>query len=114
MNCRKLSKAELKQIAIDIVEGKIYTSMHYSMNQGTLRGIERVFLPLAFGAGKKFPIPLEELGLLYEQVSRATSLMSNGEPTFLSFNYLTREQTDEVMDYYNSYLELKEKFTNDG
>lgn len=114
MNYHQLSDKELKQLAIDIAEGKVYTSMHFKVSQGTMKGIERAFMPLMLGAGKKMSIPMDDLGLLYEYTDHTTGAMCNGEPVFMSFRYLNNDDTEKLFAHYNAYLDMKDKFTGDG
>lgn len=106
--------SELKQLAVDIAEGSVYTSIHYKMENETLEGIEHVFMPLLFGAGKKLNIPLKKLGFVYEYLSEATPVSINGAPVFMSMQYLSMDDTKILMKYYDTYLKLKGKFTGDG
>ena len=94
----------MKQLAIDIVEGKVFGSWMVKNEHD----LGMVFMPLMFGS-------LEENGLtdvaaLYEYYDKAGPRSVNGMPCFMSMRYLSKAQVEELQVEINAYATLKESF----
>jgi len=99
---------ELKQLAIDLVEGKVYTDRHVPNDM-----IGIVFSPIALGAfSDTTDEELDQIGLVYEYLSEAGKNSINGLPIFFSFRVLNKEQTEKLRGFYNQYKVLKNQFQN--
>jgi hypothetical protein len=103
----KLSEKELKQVAMDIVDKKIF---HSEMLKDETY-LHAVFMPLLFV--KEEQINFDLVGLLYEYMDKATPRTINGLPTFSSANMLHREQVDKLQDYINKFIEMRESFVSE-
>lgn len=104
--------AELKQLAQDIYDQKVFTSAHVS--RGEQYNIAMIFMPIALGAFKGYTQEdLEDLGLMYEYYSEAMPRGINGMPIFPSVRLLNKLDLEKVNVYYIKYSELKKAFNDD-
>lgn len=101
-------QGELKQIAIDIVDGKIFSSL--SIKNPSELGF--IFMPLALGAfSEKTKEEIEDVGILYEYMSESSRTI-NGNPSFLSFRFLSKKDSETVISLIKEYQKIKEGFAN--
>lgn len=102
------TEEELKQIASDLHDGKIFCDRQLG-NEGRL--LPSVFMPLALGAlagySKK---EISKLGMIYEYLEKAGPRSINGFPIFFSCQLLGRDETTKVFKYFDEYKQLKDKF----
>lgn len=107
---KEFTDSELKQLAIDIVDGKVFTDQHISQSQKHMLG--QVFMPLLLGGVDELRAhdKLGDLGLIYEYYSEAGPLSINGMPTFTSLNFLSITDTLRMSVFYKEYYALKEQF----
>jgi hypothetical protein len=89
----RLSEAEVKQLAVDVVDGRIFLSN----NPEAVRSAWAV--PLAFMTD---PIP-RDCGGFFEEVSRAGARSINGYPTFFSFKMLHNDDLEPVLAAIEAY-----------
>ena len=102
--------AELKEIAVGIAEGRIFTNGHLR-NQ---RDMLSVFMPLALGALKdRTEEELKDIGLFYEHLSEAGPRSVNGNPCFMSVRMLTKDETGRMQKFYDAYTKVKKDFLGD-
>lgn len=103
------SDSELKVLASDIFDGKIFTNRHLP-NDG-LDNMEMVFMPIALGAFSKLTDEeCNDIGLIYEYLDKASPRSVNGYPTFMSFHVLNVREFEKMSKYYIEYKDLKEQF----
>lgn len=101
--------ADLKKIAVDLFEGKIYTDRHIPEGES----LAMVFMPIALGAFQNTTEEeIKNIGLIYEYLDQAGPRSINGMPNFFSFKMLTRSETESVITHYDAYKKLKENFMN--
>lgn len=98
---------ELRQIAVDIYDGKIFTSQHLSESEQNL--MPMVFMPLALMDRETFK-SLSEVGMVYEYLDKAGPRSVNGCPSFFSMHTLTSDETVKVNDFFESYGSMKQQF----
>ncbi len=96
---------DLKQLAIDYVDGKVFTSMEVT-NALDLR---IVFLPLTFMKPEDANA-LDDVGLIYEYYHLANSGSVNGKPIFLSCHLLSKTDFTRFADFVNRYLDYRKAF----
>jgi hypothetical protein len=91
------SPAELKEIAMGIYKGEIWTDRHCN----SARDVFSCFMVLGLG-GKKVAEQMEsrKIGLVYEYMSKAGPRAINGMPCFFSCQMLTQNETNEMFIYY--------------
>ncbi len=96
-----MSEEQLKQLAQDMFAGKIYTDRHLPKGMKP----HMIFLPLVFldeEQSKEFQqqIKDEKVFMIYEYMDQAGPRSLNGQPQFLSYRILNKEQTIKLFDYY--------------
>jgi hypothetical protein len=97
-------KVNLRSLALDIVEGKVFGS--WSLRNPD-KDLQLVFMVLLFC--KKGDIP-EDIGAIYEYIDRAGPTAINGMPTFFSCRFLTQAEYEEVCEYVQEIRKIRESF----
>ena len=105
---------ELKQIAKDIYAGRIFTDRQIDREEN----IMSVFMALVFLGCPITDSDVEKLesltlakkvqheaALIFEYMDKAGPVSVNGMPTFLSFQYLTRDELKKMNGYYGKIVE---------
>lgn len=102
---------DLKQLAMDLYENKIFTDMHLG-DQGHMLGM--VFMPIVLGAFSDLSKEEveERVGMIYEYYDKAGPRGINGFPCFVSFRILSPQQKVKMLEFYEQYKKLKEAFSN--
>jgi hypothetical protein len=93
----KLTDAEIKEIAVGIHNGSIFTDRHCK-NQSD---VGLVFTAIKLG-GMEAAVQMvkAQVGMVYESMDKASPHSVNGMPTFLSCNSINRTDADRVFDKY--------------
>lgn len=97
---KQKNEKNLKQLAIDIQAGRVFTSQHIpEARRGT--DISLVFMPLAFMKKKDIEkLQEQEVEVVYEYLEKNTSKMAiNGMPMFGSCGFLTKQEWKTVVEY---------------
>ena len=90
------SPEELKQLAIDIRAGKVFTDRHVPDEASSM--MSRVFMPLMFMSEEQIADLMKEpIGLIYEYLDNAGPRSINGYPGFFSMRILHRDDWPEVV-----------------
>ena len=97
------SEEELKQIAKDIVNGQIFTSMQVSQES-----IPSVFMVLSFLDEESVKKLSKDLGMIYEYYSKALPRGINGNPCFASACTLNKKETTKVITYVKKITDMME------
>jgi hypothetical protein len=106
---------ELKQIAMDLVDGKIFSDRHLGESNQSMLG--SVFMPIVLGAFSKMTeeeLKEGKVSFIYEYLSEAGPMAVNGMPTFFSMRVLNKEETEIMFEYHDKYASLKEEFNKHG
>lgn len=99
---------ELKQLAADIYDNKVFTDRHI---RGGGNDLQMIFLPIALGAFSDMKKKeREKVSLIYEYISKAGPRSINGYPIFMSVNYLTKEEHNRMNTFYEAYKQIKDSF----
>jgi len=93
--CPSRPESELKQIAIALQAGHIFTNRH--MSEYDQKNLGMVFMILLFMDQKDFYIPTS-IGLVYEYYSKAMQRSVNGMPMFTSCHFLNIKDTEYVFN----------------
>lgn len=102
---------ELRSIAADIYEGKIFTDRHCRSESD----IRMTFMPLVLGGLKdRTEEELKDIGIVYEYMSAAGPMAHNGMPIFFSCRFLNVSEMKRMEAYYEKYKMLKEDFLTDN
>lgn len=99
------SEEDLRKLAIDYVEGRIYTSLQIQ----TPWELRAVFMPLVFLTVDQLQ-QIEGAGLFFEYLSEAAPGSINGKPIFMSMNMLSKEDAERFADLVNRYLDYRKAF----
>lgn len=125
------SNEELKKIAKDISDGKIFCDRHCNPNMS----ISSIFMPILFMGiinwptedtrenklikiflkdkeadyKKRYEKWFKNIGFVYEYLSEAGPLAINNYPMFFSCRFLSKEDTEKMLKYYDEYMKLKEE-----
>ena len=106
------TEEELKQIAIDFAEGKIFSNLHIDLERnGSM--LAMVFMPLALGADISEQIESGECYMVYEYLSKAGPRSINGMPIFFSMRYISKNEYVIMMQNYNKFVDMKNEFLSD-
>lgn len=96
---------ELRQIAQDILEEKIFTNRHISPRDNNLIGT--IFMVLMFGGAEQ--IDPDDVGMIFEYYNKACKTAVNGYPIFSSCALLNKRDTKKVWEYYEKFKVAREK-----
>ena len=99
------TEEELKQLALDISEGKVFTDRHLS----DVRDLSAVLMPLAFldEAGIE-KLKADDPGMVYEYMDKAGPMAVNDMPCFFSMRLLSRDEAKKVGEYYRELKASKD------
>lgn len=97
------TKEELKQLAIDIVEGKVFGTW----NIENPSDMAMVFMVSIFMKKKDFP---KDAVHFYEYMSEAGPRGVNGMPCFFSARVLNKKEAEILQPLINKYKKQKEAF----
>lgn len=99
---------ELKQLAVDIVEGAVFSCLHHMRDMSDL---QMVFMPIALGAFSECTEEeLKDVGMIYEYLDKAGPRSINGMPSFFSFAFLNRADTHKVCEMADAYYSKRQEF----
>ena len=99
--------AYLKDIAIQLYDGHIFCNLQIQH----MKEIGMVFMPLLFDALKDWKKEeIKNIGLVYEYISKAYPTSINGMPCFGSCAFLSVEETNRMLKFFEQYKSLKELF----
>lgn len=101
-----MTNEELKNLALDISEGKVFGSWMIPEEQQE-RLFPVIFMPLALGAGDKLP---DDVWALYEYHDKSGKTSHNGYPNFMSFKFLTKEDVEKLQPMLTQLQEMKRTF----
>lgn len=106
---RKKTDDELKALAMDIVDGKVFTDQ--MLTSGV--DIPMVFMPIILGGLKELTEEeKKDVAMIYEYLDKAGPRSINGNPCFFSLRILFREDFEVMYKFAKEYEELKKNFTN--
>lgn len=98
---------ELRKIAMDIGEGRIFSDRHLRSSND----IKSVFMVLNLMDKDTLEKFLkDEPAFIYEYLDKASERMCNGMPSFLSLQYLNKVETKRMLELFNEYKKTKESF----
>ena len=94
---------ELKQIALDLIDGKIFCNRHCENPADH-------FYPLLFANDKEFEqMKIDKIDFIFEYIDQAEPTMVNGKPVFMSMNTLTWEESKIMFEFYHRLGPMKEQ-----
>ena len=93
------SKEELKQIAVDMHAGRIFSSDHFHERE-LQQMLPLVFMCLMFGGAElRTWLKDNKINLVYEYMSEAGPRMINGNPVFASVKFLNEDDHKTVREF---------------
>lgn len=98
------TEQELRQLAIDIHEGKVFGSWNVHQHDNNL--LPNIFMVLIFLESE----PPANAGHVYEYLAKANQMGINGYPTFFSLNWLAKEDVEPLMTLINELRSTRESF----
>jgi hypothetical protein len=104
------TEQELRQLAVDIKGGSVFTSNH--VPQGEEHMLGSIFMPLVFMDEQQHKDFMEQKpSMVYEHLSEAGPRSVNGYPIFMSMKFLVEAEYDKVMAYYKELVEWEKGTT---
>ena len=98
-----MNDKELKQLAIDISEGKVFGTFHMRPDDME-RNMAVVFMPLVFMNEKqRKKLEDEKVAHFYEYIDQAGPRSVNGMPCFFSMRNIDQENWEKVVKYIKEY-----------
>lgn len=95
---KRQSDAELKQLAKDIVAGKVFHSGMLHESDSHIAG--SIFMPLTFMTAKQMKaLRKDNPGLIYEYMDKAGPRAINGYPIFTSCRMLNQKDLEKLREY---------------
>jgi hypothetical protein len=99
------SDEELKQIAIDILAGRIFTSNHIGEDM-----LMHTFMVMALmSEEEKVQFMEKKPVMVFEYLSKAGPRSVNGYPVFLSLEYLVEDELNIVNKYYDALKKAQDE-----
>lgn len=111
MSTPLLTDEELKILAKDMVEGRVFSSDHIPEEQASL--LPSIFMVLGL-MNKEQREGLKGVALVYEYIEKAVPSIINGYPCFSSLRTVHDEQYKQLGIYINDYLELTKEYREGG
>lgn len=97
---------ELKALAFDIFQGKVFTDRHLA----DVRDISVVFMPLSFLSEAQIEqLKADDPGLIYEYMEKAGPRAINDMPCFFSMNLLSQDDAKKVMEMCKELTAMKDQ-----
>jgi hypothetical protein len=99
--------AFLKALAMDAVDGKIFTSGMIERQED----VGMVFMPLLLMSQETRDEWLKAgPTIIYEYLDKAEPRSINGMPIFFSFSYLNKPDAEKFAEFARAYAKVKEEF----
>ena len=103
-NYERRTDEEIKELALQLYRGDIFTSMQIRDNDMQLLG--NIFMPLLFmNALSKKMLMLNRAFSFYAEMKDAGPRSINGYPGFFSMSYLDQEDSKRLIDKFDAIRE---------
>jgi|AntRauTorcE11897_2_1112592.scaffolds.fasta_scaffold00044_23 hypothetical protein len=90
----RMEDDEIREFVDALLSGNLFTSEQVQNESD----IPMVFMPLMLGASEHLEPIIDDIGCLYEYMSKAGPRGINGQPVFYSFNVLHKDDWSIVLD----------------
>lgn len=101
--------AELRELAIDIVDGRIFTSGHLRPHEEDM--VRLIFMPLSLMSPEDLQrLKEQECALFYEHLHKAAPRSINGLPSFFSMAWLNKEETVRLNGLVKEFQATRDAF----
>jgi hypothetical protein len=101
---KPMSEPERRQLALDIMDGKVFGSWNLDPDEAR-NVIGMIFLPLSLGAN----VP-KGVAHIYEYLSQAGPRAINGNPIFMSFRVLLKEDAKALFPMMEELKKQRDAF----
>ena len=101
---------EIRQLAMDICEGKVFGTWNLAENDRSLAGV--IFFPLSIMEEKD--MPEKEVAHVYEYWDKADTYGINDMPMFLSCHFIFKEDQELLQKLIDIYLSRKKDFMEEN
>lgn len=102
---------ELRQLAVDIVSGLVFTSAHFRDDVELENLLQMVFMPLIFMSKEDIEeLRANDIHIIYEYYSKAGPRGINGKPIFMSCGMLDRKDARKVWAMMKDFSEKTQDF----
>ena len=102
---------QLKQLALDVVEGRVFVSWQLGSNNESL--VNSVFMPLLFMTEEQVQeMKRHKVVQLYEYLEKAGQKAIDGFPMFMSMQMLTEAEIEPLQTHIARAMQLKAEFLN--
>lgn len=99
---KPMTDKEVKQLAEDMFKGLVFTDRHIRVKEELLS----VFMALVLMSEEQMEdIRKNPPGMIYEYMEKAGPRAINGNPTFLSFRMIGKDDAKKVLERYNKIIE---------
>lgn len=101
------TEQEIKQLAIDIVEGKVFGTWNLKHPED----VGMIFMAVNFFSSDQMKkLESDNIVHFYEYLDKAGPMSANSMPTFFSMNYLTEDEVDILQPMVEKLKKQKEVF----
>ena len=101
------TEQELKQLAIDIIEGKVFGTWNLKHPED----VGSIFMGMIFlDSEQKKKLVSDNIVHFYEYLDKAGPLSVNGMPTFFNMHLLAEEEVDILQSLIEQFRKQKEVF----
>ena len=103
------SVAELKQLALDVVEGRVFGS--WSVPEDEVRMLMSIFLPLALCEKEHLKDLVDQnITGFYEYLDKSNSMAVNGYPTFMTVKMLNSADLGRLYPMIEQLIKQRREF----
>lgn len=95
---RERTDEVLKQLAQDILDGKVFTPASLRDGERDAYTMRMIFLPLMLAEGETLE-RIREAGMIYEYMDKAGPRSINGYPVFFSMKTLSKEDMNVMIGF---------------
>ncbi len=108
LHLKDLSKEAVNQLALDLVDDKIYTDLHVD----NFDLIPQIFMPIALGAlANVREEDVKRIGFCYSRIENRNMAPRtiNGHPIFWSVNFVNADDSKKILDKAEKIREARKK-----
>jgi hypothetical protein len=108
-----LSEIELKKIAMDVVNGRIFCSLSIPQHDASV--LPLVFMPLALAGSDygKWCVD-NQIHVLYEYMDKRLKMGINGYPIFAGMRLLNKSDAERMVAFTQLYAKANDEFLKGG
>lgn len=105
------SYKELKELAVDLAEGKIFSNLHLGEQHHMFQS---VFMVMVFMKQEDIDQMIaNDIHFFYEYMNQAGPMSINGMPNFFSVRMLNKKDFHDMWIEYEKYVAMRTEFLED-